>query len=565
MSDVKAEIRKFALQNAVKYDGKANQGAVLGRILSEVPQLKTKIKEVAKDVAEILKQVNSMKLDDQIKELKKTAPELLEEKKKEEKKGLPPLKDAVHGKVVMRVAPSPSGPLHVGHAYAFPPSVEYCRMYDGKLILRIEDTNPENIDLESYELIPEDMRWLSKNKVSEVRVQSDHLDTYYDYAEKLLTMGHAYVCTCLSEVHRELNLKGKACPCRELPIKEQLLRWDRMFGEYKPGEAVVRIKTDLNAKNPAWRDWPALRINDHVHPRQGTKYRLWPLMNFAVFVDDVETGVTHSIRGKDHMDNEQKQLFLYRYLDKKPPVALYVGKINFTDMKISASETRQKIEYGEYSGWDDIRIPFLRALKRRGYQPEAFIDFSIHMGVSQNDKTISKDEYFTLLNDFNKKYIQDNNRYFFVENPVEISISNAPEQKADVPLHPDHKERGFRIFKTHTNFYLTENDHKNLKDERLYRLMDCLNFRKEGKKFLFDSLEYEKYREKGEKIMHWLPVSNDLVKVEVLMPDASVKKGLGEAGISKLKVGSICQFERFGFVRLDSADKGAYKFWFTHK
>lgn len=564
MEDLKTTIRKYALHNAVKYEGKANQGAVIGRVLGELPDLKNKIKDVAKTVAEVLKDVNSMKVDAQLKELQKLAPELLVEEKKEEEKKLPELKDAVQGKVVMRVAPSPSGPLHVGHAYAFSASIEYCRTYDGKLILRIEDTNPENIDPQAYDLIPDDLNWLSKNGISKVIVQSDRLSTYYDYADRLLQKGHAYVCTCSSEAHRELNLKGNACPCRELLVKEQLLRWDRMFGEYKPGEAIVRIKTDLNAKNPAWRDWPALRINDHVHPRQGTKYRVWPLMNFAVFVDDVETGVTHSIRGKDHMDNEQKQLFLYRYLDKKPPFALYVGRINFLGMPLSTTETRQKIERGEYSGWDDIRLPFLRALSRRGYNPDAFVDFGVQM-FGQNDKTISEEEYFTLLNDSNKRYIQESNRYFFVQNPVELTINGAPEKEASVPLHPDYKDRGFRTFKTHDKFYITQDDFRSLKDEKLYRLMDCLNFRFEKSRLLFDSLEHEKYKQKGERIFHWLPVSKDNVKIEVLMPDNSVKTGLGEHEISSMKVGEVCQFERFGFVRLDKIEKGSYQFWFTHR
>ncbi|UCC61377.1 MAG: glutamate--tRNA ligase, partial [Dehalococcoidia bacterium] len=129
------------------------------------------------------------------------------------------------------------------------------------------------------------------------------------------------------------------------------------------------MKTDINHPNPAMRDFPLMRINEHTHPRKGTEFRVWPLMNLAVFVDDVESGMTHIIRAKEHMSNAQRQEFLYRYFNKPIPETYFVGRINFTDLRISCSKTKVLIEEGKYSGWDDIRLPFLLALKRRGYQP----------------------------------------------------------------------------------------------------------------------------------------------------------------------------------------------------
>ena len=126
----------------------------------------------------------------------------------------------------------------------------------------------------------------------------------------------------------------------------------------------------------------------------------------------------------------------------------------------------------------------------------------------------------------------------------------------ELDLHPDNKKGG-RKFKTNDEFYITKQDFELIKDNKLYRLMDCLNFRKMKGKFVFDSLEYEKYKKEGEKIIHWLP-KNKLSAVEVLMPDKSIRKGIIES--YNLNIGDVCQFERFGFVRLDSEDK----FWFTH-
>jgi len=309
-----------------------------------------------------------------------------------------------------------------------------------------------------------------------------------------------------------------------------------------------------------------MRVNDHSHPRKGTEFRVWPLMNLAVFVDDVESGMTHIIRAKEHMSNAQRQEFLYKYFNKPVPQAYFVGRINFTDIRISCSKTKVLIEEGKYSGWDDIRLPFLLALKRRGYQPDAFIKYAVDVGVSQADKTVSKDEFFKSLNHFNKEVLDPiANRYFFVDNPKEITIEKSSEQEISLDLHPDNPKKGKRKFKTKDRFYISADDLKSIKSGELVRLMDCLNFVKKGKKFIFDSADYEKYKEKGKKIIHWLPVSDNLVKVDLLMPDKSLKKGLAEKDVSKLKQGDICQFERQGFVRLDNKEKDKLTFWYGHR
>ena len=563
---IKTEIRNWALQNALKYNGKANQGAIIGKLISEHPELKQELNKLAKDISAIITEVNKLDTEQQKKELEENAPELLEEKPKEKRKGLKQLKGAEEGKLVVRMAPSPSGPLHIGHAYGISINSEYARMYKGKFIIRIEDTNPENIYQPAYDMIAEDANWLTNSNVSEVIIQSDRLGHYYDHMEKLIAAGHAYVCTCQQDIFRELAMAKKTCPCRELSIEEHGIRWGRMFGEYKPGEAVCRIKTDINHPNPAMRDWPAMRINDHTHPRQGTKYCVWPLMNFSIAIDDHLMGMTHVINGKEHADNAKRQKYIFDYFGWKTPAYLNWGRINFEDLEVSCTKTKQKIEYGEFEDWDDIRLPFMRALKRRGDQPEAFVNFAIDMGLSLTDKTVSKAEFFKTVDSFNREIIEPAaNRYFFIENPAEITIKGAPEQKIETALHPDHPERGTRKFKCSNKFYLAENDCKNLKENSFYRLMDCLNFRKKGKEFTFEGIKYEDYKEKGTAIMHWLPASKDLVNVEVLMPDKTTAKGLGEAEMSKLKTDAIVQLERFGFCRLDEKKGKTLKFWFTHK
>ncbi len=554
---IESEIRKYAIQNAVRYKGKANVGAVIGKLLAKNPKLKDNIQDISKKVKEIVEEVNSMPIEKQIKLFVEEEP-----KRKKEKK-LPDLKNAKN--VVMRFEPSPSGPLHIGHAYVLSLNSEYCRMYGGKFILRIGDTNPDNIYEPAYKLIEEDAKWLTKNNIKEVVVQSERLDIYYNYMEKLIKIGKAYICTCNQEEYKKMIMDKKPCPCRNLPKEEQLIRWKKMFKDYRKGEAVARIKTDLNHKNPAMRDFPVFRINDSAHPRQGKKYRVWPLMNMAVTCDDIEMGITHIIRAKDHYDNAMRQKYIYEYLGKKFPEAIFVGRINFEGMPVSCSKIRPLVENKTYSGWDDIRLPFLAALRRRGYQPEALIKYALDVGISLSDKKVTNEEFFKTINAFNKEIIEPiSHRYFFVWEPKEILIENAPEQEIELDLHPDNKKGG-RRFKTKDVFYITKKDYLSLEENKLYRLMDCLNFVKKGEHLIFDSLDYRKYKENGKMIIHWLPKNNGLVKVEVLMPDNKKITGLGEKGLSSLKEGDICQLERFGFCRLDKKEKGKLIFWYAHR
>src|SRR3990167_2751163 len=376
-------IRKYALQNAVKHEGKCNPGNVLGKVLGENPEYKNKAKEVQQEVKEISEHVNAMSLDDQKKELLRIAPELLEEKSGEKKEILKALPNVEPGKVIMRFEPSPSGPMHIGHAYVLMLNYTYCKLYDGKLILRIADTNSDNIHEPAYELLIKDFHWLCPDIKKEVVVQSDRMEIYYKYASKLIEELHAYGCTCPQEMFQENSKKGIPCECRDRGRHENEKLWGQMLnGELEEGDAVVRLKTDINHPNPAMRDFPLLRINESEHPRQGKKYRVWPLLNFAVAIDDHDMACTHILRGKDHYDNTKRQKYLFDYLGWEPPNYLHLGRINFEGIRLKTTTTRQEIEAGTYDGWDDTRLPFIPALKRRGYQPHAFERYAVSVGAT---------------------------------------------------------------------------------------------------------------------------------------------------------------------------------------
>ncbi len=559
-------IEKYALENASKYNGKAVLGSVLGKVLKEMPDARKDMKKLSLLINEKIKEINSMKPEAQLKAVQEKYPELLEEKPREKKGELKELENVDPKKgVVMRFAPSPSGPMHLGHAITGGLTSLYVEKYGGKFILRIEDTNSDNIDPVAYEQLPKDAEWIFGN-VSDVWVQSDRLEIYYRYIEKFISLGVVYICTCTQEAFKKFSEMKKECQCRNLSKDENEKRWKKMLANgFKEGEAVARFKSDMKHKNPAMRDFPLARINDSEHPRTGTKYRVWPLMNLSVAVDDIEAGMTHIIRAKDHADNAKRQEMMYNALGIKTPVTYFTGRYNFIGMELSCSKTKKKILEGQFSGWDDIRLPFLAALKRRGYSPLAFKRYTKEVGLSPVDKSINKDEFYKAINSFDAE-IQDSKtkRFFIVREPVKAVVKGAPKRDVKVRLHPT-ENMGFRKFKVGEDFYLEKDDAEIVKKSGDYRLMECLNFKSKSGNLDFVSLDYESASGKGMKKFHWLPVSGKLVDVEILTPDNNSVKGLGEEALANLNVGDVIQAERIGFMRLDRREKDKLFFWFAHK
>ncbi len=545
-------IEKAALINAVQHKGKADPKAVLGRVLAEKPELRNKLIKTADEIKIILTRVNRISLEEQTERLRKIFPEFFEEKKVETRK-LPPLKNAKKGKVVLRVEPSPTGPMHIGNAFALLLNASYADKYDGKLILRIADTNPAAVYKYAYKLIEDNANWITGSRIDEIHCQSDRLKIYYDYAEKIIRTGRAYVCTCDQSKFKFFLSKKTACPCRNLSSEEQERRWKDMFVRYNEGEAVLRIKTDIKHKNPAMRDFPAFRITTEKHSRQGTKYRVWPLMNFAVAIDDHLMNLTHIIRGKDHMDNTLRQGYIFDAFDWKKPEYIHYGRVQFIGLKLSKREIIDEVRKKKYTGFDDVRLPTLQALRRRGLQPEAFRKYVIDVGPGPVDKNVKFSEFMKIIYSYNKEIVDPiANRYSFVLEPVKISVLHQPKiREINIPVSPySKKKRKLRIGK---DIYIAGEDFNKYRSKEI-RLKDLFNIELD-KRAKFTSQPKKKIQK-----IQW--VSTGAVKAEVLMLDGSVARGLAESNIKKLKVGDIVQFERFGFCILD--EKPA-RFCFTQK
>ena len=393
-------IKAHALKNAVEHDGKAQIGSVINALFNEGLQ-KEKIKEIMPHVTKIVNEVNALSIEEQQKEFDNHPHKIAQRPKRE---GLPELDHVGKKGVIMRFAPSPSGPLHLGHAITASLSYLYVKKYGGTLYIRIEDTNPENIYKPAYKMIEEEAKWLFGKNIKVV-IQSKRMKKYYAAIEKLLKKNAAYVCTCNQEKFKEYVDAKKDCLCRNLSQKEQLARWKKMLDKkgYKEGEVVIRFKSGMDHKNPAMRDFPLARINTSPHPLQKKKYKVWPLMNLAVAVDDMDLKMTHVIRAKDHRDNAEKQKLIFKIMGKNYPQDYYLGRIHIKDLELSTSKTRKEIEEGKYTDWSDTRLFTILSLKKQGYTPAAFLGLAENIGLNEVDKTIERKELLLLLDNFNKK------------------------------------------------------------------------------------------------------------------------------------------------------------------
>lgn len=555
MNDLEEIVYKHALLNAAKHKGSANPGAVIGSIMSQEPDLRSKAKEIGPMAGKIVAKVNSLSLDEQKEEMEKFNLEVKTQKQVKEV-GLQEL-PGTHENVVLRFAPNPSGPLHIGHTRAAVPNAEYVKRHDGKLILRIEDTDPKRVFEPAYEMIPEDLEWLGIHP-DEVVYQSDRFEIYYDYARHLIEKGAAYMCTCDGATFKELKDDCKACPCRSNSVNENLELWEK-FDTMEAGEAVLRLKTDIQHKNPAIRDWVAMRLVDEKHPRLGNKYRIYPMMNFSVALDDHLMGMTHVLRGKDHLANSEKQKYLYNHMGWDVPEFIHYGRLKMEDITLSTSKALAGIEEGIYSGWDDPRLGTLRAVARRGINPKAIYDLITEIGVKMADSAISWKKIYGL----NRNLLEPiANRYFFVENPILVNVNGyeAGSVVIERPLHADYLDRGNRLLTFDGSAYLAFND----LNDGVVRLMDAVNAEVSGNKLTYHSATFEDARDIKAKIIQWVP-SNENVNVKIVMDDASLKRGLGEIALRDLKVGDIVQFERIGFARLDEIKDDELIFYFAHK
>ena len=550
--------RKYALQNAILHGGKAEAKAVLGKLLAEDPSLRSRAREASAHVETVVAEVNRLDVESQRAELASLAPDLLEKPKSEAgPKELASLAGAVEGQVVLRLAPYPSGPLHIGNARAFVTNDAYAKKYRGKLLLVFDDTigsEEKPILPEAYDQVKEGLDWAGV-EYHDVLYKSDRIPLHYEWAERLLGTGEAYVCECDADTLRKNREAKRACVHRTQHADETIAMWKAMLsGEYGEGEAVVRLKTDMAHPNPAFRDRVLFRIAEREHPRVGTRYRVWPLLEFSWAVDDHVLGVTHVLRGKDLVMEDLMETRIWDILgvDRRPHF-VHFGILRFKDIELSKSRYRREIAAGRLAGIDDPRTWSLQSLRRRGIRPAALRNFVLSFGLSLTDIEVPAE---TLYAENRKIIDKDANRYFFVPEPLAIEIEGLPPvNSVKAPLHPDFPGRGEREIPVGPKVHLAREDFEKFRGREV-RLKDFCNVHLE-KKARFLSLENRDIPR-----IQWVTHG---VSTHLVLPDGSESRGLSEPLVASLKADEVVQFERVGFARIDHVSKAEVRAYFAHR
>ncbi|MEM1764936.1 MAG: glutamate--tRNA ligase [Zestosphaera sp.] len=568
--EVKKLIRGLALKNAYEHGGKAVEGPVISAVLGEHPELKPLARELAKYVSQVVREVNSLSFEDQKKLLMSEFPELLEQKRgrEEEKKRLPPLPQADQYRVIRtRFAPNPDFYIHLGNARPAILSYEYARMYGGVMILRFEDTDPriKAPIPEAYRQIKEDLKWLGV-EWDEEYIQSLRMKLYYEVAEELLSRGAAYVDLCSQKAFREFRLRRVACPHRNVTPEKNLELFDKMrSGYFSEGEAVLRVKTDLNHPDFSVVDWVAFRIIDtgkHPHPIVGSKYVVWPTYNFAAGVDDHLMGVTHILRGREHALNTVKQRYVYQHLGWVYPAVLNLGRLNLEGLILSKSKIKELISSrpGEFEGPSDIRFGTIASLRNRGIEAQTVREIIIDVGIKQSDASISWDNIAAL----NRKLIDKNTkRLMAVFTPIELRISNySGPTKAVLANHPENSFLGSReilldVSSGELRVLIDRGDLEEVKKAGMFRLMELCNvrlveIREDVLVSEYVGRDLKQAKEARIPIIQWVP-ARDNVKLEILVPkDLDLRRvsGLSEPALRELEPESKVQLVRYGFVKI---------------
>ncbi len=556
-------IRKFALKNALGY-GKAFAGAVVGKVVAEFPDAKKDMKSTMNAIQEIVGQVNHLTKEQVEEELKK-----YEFKHKEEGPKVWHLEGAEKGKVVTRFLPEPNGYLHLGHAKAAMLSWEFARQWQGKCKLRFDDTNPETEKLEYANAIQEDLDWLGIGFAG-VSFTSDVMPRLQQFGKKLLILGRAYICTCKPEEMNQNRYEKKACACRERKDGEQVMLWQAMVeGKAEKGKMVLRLKGDMQSQNTVMRDPTLFRVIQTPHYRQGEKYQAWPTYDFEVSISDSLEDITHALRSKEYELRDELYYAILNAVNLPKPYVYDFARLNIKGTALSKRFLKPLIEQGKVNDWDDPRLPTLRGLRRRGILPEAIKEFVLGLGLSKQESFPT----FEQLLHINRRLLDPvAEHYFFVENPVKLSVYGLQEQRRQSILIPkkgnskDKRNIGYA-----NSCYVSGTDAASLKEGEVVRLKELfavkINERKmENREEIVGELASADAQ--TSKVIQWVSgeegeaMGCTVIEVGNLLDEKGdfnedswkERKGYCEKTCLELKEGQIVQFERVGFCRLDKKE-----------
>ncbi len=513
-----------------------------------------------------------------------------------------------------RFPPEPNGYLHIGHCKALCIDFGTAEKYGGKCNLRMDDTNPAKEDTEYVDAIQEDIHWLGFDWGDRFYYGSDYFEKDYEYAVELIKKGLAYVCELTPEEfkqHRGDIGHPATSPYRDRPIEENLALFERMKnGEIPEGKMTLRAKIDLASGNFNMRDPVIYRIRFIEHHRQGTKWCIFPMYDFAHPIQDALEGITHSLCSLEYEDHRP----LYDWVVSNitipyhKPRQIEFARLHIDHTVLSKRKLRNLVESGIVSGWDDPRMPTLCGLRRRGYTPASIRNFAERIGVAKADSTV---EYSFLEHCLREDLNETALRAMVVLRPVMLTITNYPEDKTEefsVENNPNSEAAGTRSISFSKHVWIEDEDFMEepiKKYNRLYPgnevrlksayIVKCTGCRKDEDGNVvevfaeYDPATYGGDAPDGRKVrgtIHWVDC-NTAVDCEARLydnlftdaePDAADKDYLAclnpdsltvlknckaEKSLENAKAPAQYQFLRMGYFCVDSKDSAPGKLVFN--
>lgn len=337
-------------------------------------------------------------------------------------------------KIHTRFPPETNGYLHIGSAKAIMINYQAAEKYGGLFNLRYDDTDPTKADIEYVEAIYRDMCWLGATPTGGIFYSSDYFDKCYEFAVQLIRDGKAYVCDLTADEMQKyrgtLTEPGKNPPCRGRAVEENLDLFERMKnGEFADGTHTLCAKIDMASPNMNMRD-PAIYHIIHInHYRQGDKWCIYPLYDYARPIYDALEGITHSFCSQEYENHRPLYEWVINNIgfDKKPKQREF-ARLNVTNTVMSKSRLRYLVENNIVDGWDDPRLPTLCALRRRGYTPASIFDFITRAGVSKTDSLV---DIGLLEHCIREELNITAPRRICVQKPIKVVVTNYPEDKEE--------------------------------------------------------------------------------------------------------------------------------------
>lgn len=389
-----------------------------------------------------------------------------------------------------RFPPEPNGYLHIGSAKAIWINYSTAKKYNGKFNLRYDDTNPAKEDDEYVQSIYEDLKWLGAEPDGGIFYGSDYFDKCYEFACKLIKDGKAYVCDLNAEEMRAyrgtLKEPGKNSPYRDRSVEENLDLFERMKnGEFKDGEKTLRAKIDMSSPNLNMRDPAIYRIVHTAHHRQGNKWCIYPLYDYAHPIQDALEGITYSLCSLEFENHRP----LYEWVvdnigfEVKPKQREF-ARLNVTNTVMSKRYLRKLVETNIVDGWDDPRMPTICGLRRRGYTPDSIFEFVKKAGVSKADSLVDvRMLEFCIRDELNKSA----KRKMAVLEPLKVVLTNYPEDKVEyikIPDCPQNEETTYREVPITKEIFVERSDFMENAPSKFHRLKPGSEVRLTGTYFI---------------------------------------------------------------------------------